>query len=581
MDADLLVRETDRKVPDEVGGKMLLAAAEAATQWLATHRDAINALNVFPVPDGDTGTNMLLTMQAAVNEGQRAVSRGTGADIVCAHIARGALLGARGNSGVILSQIIRGFALAIEGRASIDGRDLATGLDQARDLAYRAVLKPVEGTMLTVIRVAAEYAQQAAAHTSALPAVLAAAIEGAKMSLETTPELLAILHQAGVVDAGGQGIVRLLEGIERYAAGDSGSIPMDVPEVNLEALPDVTAAGFQSGHDGGSSYGYCTNFIVFGEGIVADQCRDDLAAMGDSIVVVGDDSMLKVHLHTSHPGQVLEYAVGLGDLDQIKIDNMQLQTQALAQALAEHRLATATPAAIGGQASGVPADGNAEAPPEKLTVVAVAAGDGLARALRSMGAGAIVAGGQTMNPSIQELLAAVDQAPTDDVILLTNNPNIILTANQVAALTEKRVAVVPSRSLPQGIAALSAFSQNLELGENARRMTGALRDVRSVEITRASRDATIGDIRVEAGQVVGLVEGRLVAAGDCAIDVTLDTLRRATPEQAELVTIFWGEPAIEADATALAEATRRTWPDLTTELHPGGQPHYLYTIAVE
>ncbi|MDQ3467519.1 MAG: DAK2 domain-containing protein, partial [Chloroflexota bacterium] len=523
--------------------------------------------------DGDTGSNMLLTMQAAVASGQSAVLEGAGAGVVAAQIARGALLNARGNSGIILSQIIHGFSLAIEDRTAIDGHDLANGLDRARELAYRAVLEPVEGTMLTVIRVAAEYAQQAASRTASLAPILAAAVEGAKRSLETTPELLAILKQAGVVDAGGQGIVRLLEGLERYARGETDFSGSGEDAIPTDALPDLAASGLLDTLHNTSSYGYCTNFIVWGEEINVERCRADLAAMGDSVVVVGDDQLLKVHIHTLHPGKILEYAVQLGDLDQIKIDNMQVQ----ARAVAERRLARPSPVTP----DRVPAIAETNATPERLTVVAVVAGDGIAKALQSMGAGVIVAGGKTMNPSVQELLTAVEQAPSGEVILLPNNPNIVLTANQIPGLTQKQVAVVPSRSIPQGIAALSALSQDLGLSENSRRMTGALRTVRSVEITRATRDAKFDDIEVKHGQCIGLVDNRLVAAGDDPIDVTLDSIRQASPESAELLTIFWGELATTEEATALAEATRSAWPAHVIEFHAGGQPHYLYTIAVE
>lgn len=571
--ANLVTSEAEITLPAKIGGQALLSAAQAATQWLAAHRATINAMNVFPVPDGDTGSNMLLTMQAAVASGQSAVLEGAGAGVVAARIARGALLNARGNSGIILSQIIHGFSLAIEDRTAIDGRDLANGLDRARELAYRAVLEPVEGTMLTVIRVAAEYAQQAASRTASLAPILAAAVEGAKRSLETTPELLAILKQAGVVDAGGQGIVRLLEGLERYARGETDFSGSGEDAIPTDALPDLAASGLLDALHDTSSYGYCTNFIVWGEEIDAERCRADLAAMGDSVVVVGDDQLLKVHIHTLHPGKILEYAVQLGDLDQIKIDNMQVQ----ARAVAERRLAQPSPVTP----DRVPAIAETNATPERLTVVAVVAGDGIAKALQSMGASVIVAGGQTMNPSVQELLTAVEQALSGEVILLPNNPNIVLTANQIPALTQKQVAVVPSRSVPQGIAALSALSQDLELSENSRRMTGALRTVRSVEITRATRDAKFDDIEVKHGQCIGLVDNRLVAAGDDPIDVTLDSIRQASPESAELITIFWGELATSEEATALAEATRSAWPAHVIELHAGGQPHYLYTIAVE
>jgi DAK2 domain fusion protein YloV len=555
-------------------GKAVLRAAEAATAWLAAQRDAINALNVFPVPDGDTGTNMHLTMRAGVDEGRRAFSSGGGAGAVAAAVAHGALLGARGNSGVILSQVIRGFAGAIADRTAIDGRDLARGLAGARDLAYKAVVRPVEGTMLTVVRVAAERAEASAAKTASLPTVLAAAVAGARDALRTTPELLDILRQAGVVDAGGQGIVRLLEGLERYARGDTS------PDVAVLAVPAPTlgeAMGFLDRVDelhGGDAFGYCTNFVVLGEGIDADRARADLAAMGDSAVVVGDDRILKVHLHTLHPGRALEYGLALGTLDQIKIDNMQAQTRALA----DQRRGEPEPAAT---AAAAPTPAATAEVVGTITPIAVAAGDGLAAALRSMGAGGIVAGGQTANPSTKELLGAVERAPTPDVILLPNNPNVLLAAAQVPSLAEKRVAVVPSRSVPQGLAALAAFNHRDGLQANAAAMTAALAGVRTVELTRAVRDAAIDGVAVASGQWIGLLDDRLVAAGDDEASVVRQTLAMAGLDEAELVTVFVGDGVAAERAEELRATIAAEHPDLEVEIHRGGQPHYRYVIAVE
>ncbi len=569
---DIGVGETVATTAPTASGRALLAAAETATAWLATHRDAINALNVFPVPDGDTGTNMLLTMRGAVDAGRLALAASGDAGKVAASTARGALLAARGNSGVILSQVIQGFATAIAGRTEIDGRDLARGLSSARDLAYRAVLEPVEGTMLTVVRVAAEQATAAAAQSASLPVVLAAALQGARDALATTPRLLEILRQAGVVDAGGQGIVHLLEGLDRYARGEVSVNGDRVP-------PPVATAGSAMDfldhltEPHGDAAGYCTNFVVHGAGIDVDRARAALAALGESAVVVGDASLLKVHLHTLNPGRVLDYAAGLGELDQIKIDNMQLQTRTLAAERASHVVSR----------GGAPAAPNRllPAPVGTLSVVAVAAGEGLAAALRSMGAAGLVTGGQTMNPSIEELLAAVESAPTAEVILLPNNRNILLTANQVPALATKHTAVVPSHSVPQGLAALAAFNPDDALDANVRRMTAALDGVRTVEVTRAVRDATIDGVRATRGQVIALVDDRMVAAGDEAVTVAGAALTRAGLDQAELVTIFVGEGATRDHAEELQALLVANRPRLTVEIHDGNQPHYLYVIAVE
>ncbi len=563
-------------VPAVWDGGALLGAITAATDRLSVNRDAVNALNVFPVPDGDTGTNMGLTMRAAVDEARNGLAPGAGAGEIAAKIAYGALMGARGNSGVILSQVFRGFAKAIEGRQEIDGRDLAKALAGAREMAYKAVMRPVEGTMLTVVRVAAERAEVVAERTPALLTVLADAVHGAQHALATTPDLLDILRQAGVVDAGGQGIVYILEGMERYARGEGA---VTVGEETTPAHPlgqDMAFLDQIEELHGDDAFGYCTNFMVFGEGIDFEHSRSALAAMGQSAVIVGDDTVLKVHIHTLNPGQVLDYALGLGSLDQIKIDNMQAQTRSLSA----QRDATRDD----GGAS-VPATPRPPVPdPQPIgsqAVLAVAAGDGLAAALRSMGATGIVAGGQTMNPSIEELLAAVAAAPTDEVILLPNNSNIVLTANQVPELTSKRVGVVPSRSVPQGLAALAAYNADEALEDNVREMTAALAGVRTIELTRAVRDATLNGVSVREGQVIGLLDDCLVASGDDPTAVACATLEEANLDEAELVTIFTGEGAKPEHTADLRASIVANHPDTAVEVYDGGQPHYRFVIAVE
>ena len=550
-------------------GAALLGAIEAGTERLLANRDAINALNVFPVPDGDTGTNMGLTMRAAVEEGRQALAPRIGVGVMAARIAFGALMGARGNSGVILSQVFRGVARAVEGKDEVDGRDVVRALAGARDMAYKAVMRPVEGTMLTVVRRAAERAEKVARRTPTLAAALEEAVKGAADGLASTPDLLDVLRQAGVVDAGGRGLLHILEGMAAFARGEA--LPgRDIAEP--AAVPPGQEMAFLDrieelhGLDGS---GYCTNFVVFGDGIDFDRARADLAAMGGSAVIVGDDRVLKVHLHAANPGQVLEYALALGELDQIRIDNMQAQTRALtaqrqAAAAARHPSPPAEPQPLGTQA-----------------IVAVAAGEGLAAALRSLGASGVVAGGQTMNPSIEELLAAVAAAPSEAVILLPNNPNIVATANQVPALAAKRVAVVPSRSVPQGLAALAAFNPGAGEEENVRKMTAALSGVRTIEITQAVRDACIDRVAVAAGQAIGLLDDRLVASGEDEAAVAAATLLKAGTRDAELVTIFAGQGVAPEQVAAIRDVVATNHPGVEIEVLEGGQPHYRFIIAVE
>ncbi len=543
-------------------GRQLGDAFAFAAALFDAHREQVNALNVFPVPDGDTGTNMAMTMTAAVG----AIPEG---DLSAAEVgqllARGALLGARGNSGVILSQIFRGFASGIQERDELDGRDLARALGEARDMAYKAVMRPVEGTMLTVIRGAADRALATAQHTPSLTTVLRDAIDGAQRALDSTPELLDILRQAGVVDAGGQGIVIILQGLERYALGDTEIVEEPAPALGpgagmqfLDRIPEW---------HGDNDYGYCTNFMVFGADLDFERARDDLAAMGQSAVIVGDDTMLKVHIHTECPGRVLDYATRLGSLDQIKIDNMAMQTETLASQRA---------AAIASRETAAPEPFHGS-----TAVVAVASGNGLARALRDMGATTIVRGGQTMNPSTEDLLKAVDGAPVDQVILLPNDKNVILAANQVVSLTGRAVRVIPTTSVPQGLAALGSFNCAEPLDGNVQAMTGAASAAKSLALARAVRDVDLNGLRIANGQVIGLIDDDVVAAGDDLASVVARLFASANLENPEVVTAFAGLDATDADVQALRQAVALAFPETQAEFPDGGQPHYLFVISVE
>jgi DAK2 domain fusion protein YloV len=541
-------------------GQQLATAIATASEWLDAHRDQVNALNVFPVPDGDTGTNMAMTMKAAV--GALPSDDAPVSDVV-RQLAYGALMGARGNSGVILSQIFRGFAAGLSDRDELDGRDFASALRGAQEMAYKAVMRPVEGTMLTVIRGAADRAAQAASRSSSLEVVLAEAIDGARAALESTPQLLEILRQAGVVDAGGQGIVLILEGMQRYNRGDTSAPAIATDEAGVGA--DMAFLDDMHGED---DFGYCTNFMVMGASFDFERSRAEIAAMGQSAVIVGDDTMLKVHIHTENPGEVLAYAIRLGSLDQIKIDNMSLQTETLTGQRSA-ALATAPPVISANDMHG------------DIAVVAVAAGEGISEALRAMGATSIVAGGQTMNPSTEDLLNAVEDAPFDQVIILPNNKNIFLTANQVPALTTRTVRVLPTISISQALTALASFNPGEPIDDNIERMTEVLADVRSLELTRAVRDVELDGITIANGQIIGLLDDSLVAAGDDLATVAADLLTGAGAEEAELVTVFSGADASDQDIDVLREVIASMCPDAEAEFQPGGQPHYLFVISVE
>ena len=536
-------------------GAQLLAALTAAARWLEQHTDEVNALNVFPVPDGDTGTNMSLTLSGAVE--------GVAPDPSCAVVAERvkywATMRGRGNSGIILSQVLRGIAQGLAGHQRTGAPELAEALVQASATAYKAVMKPVEGTMLTVIREASAAARSAADDGASLVEVLDTAVQAARESVRRTPELLKTLRDAGVVDAGGQGLSIVLEGMLRYARGE----PI---ELEGAAQHEHVAIAFKDIH-GPDDFGYCTNFVLSGSEMPYDEIRATLAAMGQSVVVVGDECLIKAHLHLLRPGDALNYAVGFGALSQIEIANMDLQREALHESEAADR----PPDAQTGQ----------EQPIADVGVVAVAPGPGFAAIFRSLNVDAVVGGGQTMNPSTQDLLDAIERLPQPEVIVLPNNSNIIMAARQAAQLSAKRVEVIPSKTVPQGIAAKLSFNYQAPLRDNVEMMSAALRQVRTAEITRAVRDAAVDGIAVRTGQTIGLLDGDLVTAADERQQVIDDLLGRMQLDRYEIITVYYGQEVARDDAEALAERLGARFSDLEIEVQEGGQPLYDYIISAE
>lgn len=534
-------------------GLVLLGMLQAAGGWLQQNAAAVDALNVFPVPDGDTGSNMALTMQAALEAG--AHSQSTGAGDVAAAIARGALLGARGNSGVILSQVLRGISEALEGRETAEANDLAAGLRAAATRAYASMSDPREGTLLTVVRRAAERAETAAAAGSPLDRVLAASLAEARQALAETPQLLPVLREAGVVDAGGQGFVLLLEGSLAFLEGrDLGAAYETLGQIDVNWL-QATADLHAGGHDG--SWGYCTQFLI--EEPSADEAavRAAMEALGSSVLVVGERRTLRVHLHTLDPGAALSRGVALGSLDGIKIDNMTLQQQKL--------LETA----------------RTTQPQLPVPVVTVAPGPGIAQVFHGLGAARVVPGGQSMNPSAQQLLEAVEGVAGDAVILLPNNRNVEPVCHQVQQLTDKRIWVVPSHTVAQGVAALLALRPMEPVDRNATVMREAMGSVHSIEVTRATRDATVEGRPVAEGEALGFLDRALTAADPSDLRVLHDLLDRLDAGEGALVTLYYGA-AVTADAArevAAALSARADRPEV--EMVWGGQPHYQYVGSVE
>ncbi len=532
-------------------GAQLLAAFHAAARWLEQHVASLNALNVFPVPDGDTGTNMSLTLSGAVHE----VAPDSSCAVVAERVGYWALMRGRGNSGIILSQVLRGWAQGLAGHGEMGAAELAAALANASAAAAKAVLKPVEGTMLTVIREASEAAQAAVRPGATLEIVLDAAVQRAREAVQRTPMLLPTLREAGVVDAGAQGLLLVLEGMQRFHRGDTLEAPLSETQA-----PEHMA--FEDVH-GPDDFGYCTNFIITGEALPFDEIRATLAAMGQSVVVIGDEQLIKAHLHLLRPGDALNYAVQWGVLSNIEITDMDMQRAQLHQAAeAEHEEPPADAAPIG--------------------VVAVLQGAGLAAIARSLRAGAVIDGGATMNPSTADLLKAINDLPQHDIIVLPNNRNVFMAADQAAQLSDKRVAVVPSRTVPQGLAALLRMNTAADFAANVEAMTAALGDVVTAEITTAVRDATVDGVAVRAGQMIGLIDGALVVAAD-SLDKVVDTLLdRMDLLEREILSIYYGAIIDHAAATALADRIQARFPDLgTVEVQAGGQSLYQYILSAE
>ena len=586
-------------------GSGLLDAFRAAVANVEAHVDEINGLNVYPVPDGDTGSNMYATVKAALDEAEAVA--GQPADRIAAAISFGALMGARGNSGVITSQIFRGMADGLGGKRRFNGLDLAHALSEGARTAYGAVAKPVEGTILTVIRESAEAAVEAAEHDNDIEAVLGATLAGAERSVARTPSLLAILREAGVVDAGGQGLYRLFQGALLHLLGRA-PVTTGRRRAATGAKPSTLVAHADEG------FGYETMFLLQAVGhdpLDLDAIRDYLESIGESVLVAGDGRALKVHVHNERPDLVIGYGLGLGSLSRISVENLDNQardvreTRAAAftgagaadpegdRTLETVRTAAMAPASPSASSSaravtgtdrepGSPGTGptnGADAP--ALAVVAVTAGEGLAAIFRDFGVAAVVQGGQSANPSTGELLEAVRAVPAREVLLLPNNPNVVLAARQVAAMSDRPVAVVPTRNAAEGFAALLALDPGLDATANVPPMTEAGRAIQSLVVTEAVRDARIGGRKVKRGQTIALdPDDGLIAVESDREKAVLAAITALKPGY-ELVTLFYGDGADLAEAEAMARRIGTVAAGVEIEVRHGGQPFYRYLISAE
>jgi uncharacterized protein len=520
--------------------------AHGALASLERNRQRIDDLNVYPVPDGDTGTNLTMTARSVVDELDRTTTEDRAG--LVKEVTRAALMGARGNSGVILSQIIRGAAETLRTNGHVDTHTVASAFRSASDAAYRAVRQPVEGTMLSVIREMAEEGESAGNDGLTKPELLARMVKRGEAAVARTPEQLAVLREAGVVDAGGAGLLEIVRGLAATAAGEPlPEAPTEREKLNIDAI-----------HQELSPYRYCTTFMIEGDDLDSDGIEKELEQLGDSLLVVGDPEALKVHVHTDEPGRALAVGTRAGVIEGVEIANMHEQTLQR-----EQRLLEAVP----------------DAPPSTTGVVAVVAGDGNRRLFESLGATKIVEGGQTMNPSTAELVEAIETTPAAEVVLLPNNPNVILSAEQAAELVGKPVTVVPTDSLPAGLAAMLAFDPDRPAAENGIAMNEVLAEMKTGEVTIASRDVDMNGVSVRKGAWLGLADGKAVAGGPDFDDVAAAVAERLLEEPRSVMTLLTG--ADEPDLDGLLRRIQDRHPHLELDVQAGGQPHYPLLLSAE
>ncbi|GMR11605.1 MAG: DAK2 domain-containing protein [Anaerolineae bacterium] len=535
----------------------LLQLIEAGLTWLRTNQETVNALNVYPIPDGDTGTNMVLTMEAACKEVGSAGGGSIGKALQA--LAHGAQMGARGNSGVILSQLWRGFARALDGVDEMDAPAFAAGLAAARDTAYRGVGQPVEGTILTVSKEVAAAAEQAIQDgaTSNLD-ILERVVRAADAAVENTPNLLEVLAKAGVVDAGGKGLFFILEGMLRSATG----LDLDVPLFTIDVDPHLMER-VEGAIEGGQDWEVVVDFRPNTD-FELRSFTAGLADMGTSIQIAEGDGLMRMHIHVPDQSEYepIEYCKKSGTITDVHIENLMDQLLQIEQHTdSELQLA--------------------EVSQGQVAVVAVASGIGLAKVLAEMGAGAIIEGGQTMNPSAEELLTAIEDLPTDQIIVLPNNKNVIMAAEQAAKLSNKQVLVVPTRSMPQGIAAMFCLDADRSLKETADSMNSALGEIKTAELTRATRSTTINGIPCMKGQIIALLDDNLIAATEDLFEAALLALKEAEADTYELITLYWGADLTEREAQKVSQTISERYPEQEIELVHGGQPHYDLIFSIE
>lgn len=551
----------ERQPPSERGpldGQGLKALTEAALIWLRTNQQTVNSLNVFPVPDGDTGTNMVLTMQAAWDEIAQSPEQNIGK---MAHsIAHGALMGARGNSGVILSQLWRGFARGLDHLQTLDGASLVQAFHTARDTAYKGVVRPVEGTILTVAKDSAAAAQAALLDSNDPLEILKRIVSAADISVQNTPELLPVLKEAGVVDSGGKGLYYLLEGMLRSLNG----LPLDTAIASVKPLGAMQIENTMESIEPGQDFEIVVDFRPFAA-LDIEGFYTTLQDMGTSIQLGEGDGFYRLHIHVPSEKRYdpINYAMELGTITKVAMENLVAQMEEMERERSGSKLALAS------------------IEPDQIATVAVAPGLGIARVFASLGVSAIVEGGQTMNPSTQEILSSFENLPTNKVIILPNNKNIILAAQAAAQLTVKKVKVVSCRTIPQGLAAMMRLAPNGDLETVFNEMSQAIGDVETGEITTATRSVEIDGVAVREGQIIALHNGKLVLSTDNLKDACLGMLKSAHADHFELITLFYGADVSKQIVNEITDSIRSAYPHQEIEVQDGGQPHYQFIIAIE
>lgn len=548
-------------VDAKILGRMFLSGAknlEAKKEW-------INELNVFPVPDGDTGTNMTLTIMSAASE-VNALSDPDMKSLAKA-ISSGSLRGARGNSGVILSQLLRGFTKVIEKCDEIDAPTFARAFERAVETAYKAVMKPKEGTILTVAKGVSDKAAEIAEDSESLESFFTDVIAEAERVLARTPELLPVLKEAGVVDSGGQGLVEVLKGAFDGYLGKEIDLNFEKPAARVTGTKPVSA------EESNIKFGYCTEFIIMLEKEFTEkdeeEFKDYLMSIGDSLVVVADDDIVKVHVHTNDPGEAIQKALTYGQLSNMKIDNMRLEHHE--KVIKEAEKMAAQQAAQ-----------RAAKPEKEVGFITVSAGDGMGEIFKELGADYLIQGGQTMNPSTEDMLKAIDEVNAKNIFIFPNNKNIILAANQARDLTEdKNIVVIPAKTIPQGISAMIAYVPEKTVEENTAEMMEAIENVKTGQVTYAVRDTRIDDQDIHEGDIMGIGDKGILAVGQDIQDVAVEMTGKMTDEDSELISIYYGAEVTEADAEEVSSRLEELYPDYDIEINYGGQPIYYYVISVE